>query len=198
MKYSVCRKSVRQGKEVERPVELFPSFAQQEFDAPVAANVFQHHHFYVCKKHGHTQELHKGYRATSSNTLKSDLTRCHFSTRQRALETPVEKFAVYRPASRVPLCVLPAGNRGKVQAPVARMGWRYSVYFVYNLPLQARESLSRCRFFTTCLCKPERVAMACLQLNHRLLIMAAPSFSFQVFFFCTCENQCSISVEGHL
>jgi hypothetical protein len=27
---------VRQGKEIERPVELFPSFAQQELDAPVA------------------------------------------------------------------------------------------------------------------------------------------------------------------
>ena len=67
--------------------------------------------------------------------VESDLTRCHFSTRQCALETPVEKFAVYRPASRVSLCVLPVGNRGKVQAPVARMGWRYSVYFVYNLPL---------------------------------------------------------------
>ena len=37
VKYSVCRKSVRLGKEVERPVELFPSFAQQEFNAPVAA-----------------------------------------------------------------------------------------------------------------------------------------------------------------
>lgn len=71
MKYSVCRKSVRQGKEVERPVELLPSFAQQEFDAPVAANVFQHHHFYVCKKHGHTLELHEGYRATSSNTMNN-------------------------------------------------------------------------------------------------------------------------------
>ena len=34
-------------------------------------NVFQHHQFYVCKKHGQTQELHKGYCATSSNTLNN-------------------------------------------------------------------------------------------------------------------------------